>query len=176
MKKVISTIALLVCLAVSASAQKFGYVDTQYILENIPEYESKQQQLDELSIQWQKEIEEKLAMVDKMYKDYQAEAVFLTEEMKRRREEEIMAKEKEAKDLQKKRFGVEGDLYRKRQELVKPIQDKVYNAIKELAESRSYAVIFDKSSDLTILFASDRYDLSDEILEKLGYAVEPVDK
>lgn len=172
MKQIIVTIALFLSIVASANAQKFGYVDTQYILENIPEYESKQQQLDELSIQWQKEIEEKLALVDKMYKDYQSEAVFLTEEMKRRREDEIMTKEKEAKDLQKKRFGVEGDLYKKRQELVKPIQDKVYNAIKELAERGSYAVIFDKSSDLTILFASDRYDLSDEILEKLGYAVD----
>lgn len=169
MKRIIVTFALLLSIVGFANAQKFAVVDTKYILENIPDYETKQAQLDDISIQWQKEIEEKLSQVDKMYKDYQAEGVFLTEEMKRRREDEIMAKEKEVKELQKRRFGVDGDLYKKRQELVKPLQDKVYNAIKELAEARSYAVIFDKSSDLTILFASEKYDLSEDVLDKLGY-------
>lgn len=176
MKRLVVTFSLIFSIVAVANAQKFAIVDTKYILENVPEYESKQAQLDEISIQWQKEIEEKLGQVDKMYKDYQAEGVFLTEEMKRRREDEIMAKEKEVKDLQKKRFGVDGDLFKKRQELVKPIQDKVYNAIKELAEARSYAVIFDKSSDLTILFASDKYDLSEDVLEKLGYGTGTEDK
>lgn len=169
MKRIVVTFALIFSIVAVASAQKFAVVDTKYILENIPEYDSKQSQLDEISLQWQKEIEEKLSQVDKMYKDYQAEGILLTEEMKRRREDEIMAKEKEVKELQKRRFGVDGDLYKKRQELIKPIQDKVFNAIKELAVARSYAVIFDKSSDLTILFASEKYDLSEDVLDKLGY-------
>ncbi len=172
MKRIIVTFALILSIVAVASAQKFAVVDTKYILENIPEYDSKQSKLNEISLQWQQEIEEKLSQVDKMYKDYQAEGVFLTEEMKRRREDEIMAKEKEVKELQKRRFGVDGDLYKKRQELIKPLQDKVYNAIKELAEARSYAIVFDKSSDLTILFANERYDLSEEVLEKLGYGTE----
>ena len=150
-------------------AQKYCYVNSEYILENIPDYKTAQQQLDNLSITWQKEIEDKYAIIDKLYKAYQAEQVLLTEEMKRRRQEEISSKEKDVKDLQKQRFGYEGDLFKKKQELVKPIQDKIYNAVKKLATDQSYAVIFDKSSDLIMLYTNPKYDKSDEILTGLGY-------
>src|SRR2546421_9312449 len=126
--------------ASSAFAQKYAYVNTEYILSNIPSYKAAQEQLDNLSVQWQKEIEDKYAIIDKLYKAYQAEQVLLTEEMKKRRQDEINTKEKDVKDLQKQRFGYEGDLFKKKQELVKPIQDKIYNAVKKLAVDGSYAV------------------------------------
>ncbi len=150
-------------------AQKFAYVNTQYILENIPDYKTTQQTLDNLSITWQKEIEDKYSIIDKLYKAYQAEQVLLTEEMKRRRQDEIAQKEKDVKDLQKQRFGYEGDLFKKKQELVKPIQDKIYNAVKKFATDQSFAVIFDKSSELIMLFTNSKYDKSDDILVALGY-------
>lgn len=151
------------------SAQKYAYVNTQYILENIPDYKAAQQSLDNLSITWQKEIEDKYAIIDKLYKTYQAEQVLLTEEMKKRRQDEITQKEKDVKDLQKQRFGYEGDLFKKKQELVKPIQDKIYNAVKKMATDQSYAVIFDKSGDLIMLYTNPKYDKSDAILLALGY-------
>jgi outer membrane protein len=159
------------CLLPSAflHAQKTAYVDLDYILANIPEYKSAQEQLDQISLGWQKEIEGKLAVVDRLYKSFQAEEILLTQDMKKKREDEIVAKEKEAKELQKQRFGVDGDLYKKRQELVKPIQDKVYNAIKELAEKQMIAMMFNKSAELNILFANPKYDKSDEVLEAMGY-------
>src|ERR1041384_1827025 len=150
-------IALLTIFSSTASAQKYAYVNTQYILENIPEYKNAMQQLDNISLTWQKEIEDKYAIIDKLYKAYQAEQVLLTEEMKKRRQDEITSKEKDVKDLQKQRFGVEGDLFKKKQELVKPIQDKIYNAVKKLATDQSFAVIFDKSGQLTILYANLKY-------------------
>ncbi|CAN5415648.1 OmpH family outer membrane protein [soil metagenome] len=153
----------------SAFAQKYAYVNTQYILDNIPEYKAAQQQLDNVSLQWQKEIEDRYAIIDKLYKTYQAEQVLLTEEMKKRRQDEINTKEKDVKELQKQRFGFEGDLFKKKQELVKPIQDKIYNAVKKLATDGSYAVIFDKSSDLVMLYTNPKYDKSDDILLALGY-------
>jgi outer membrane protein len=169
-------LTLLLTLAVLTSAtlvqaQKYCYVDTQYILDNITEYKAAQQQLDQLSVTWQKEIEAKYAHIDKLYKDFQAEQILLTEEMKRKRENEIIAKEKEAKEFQKQKFGFEGELFKKKQELVKPIQDKIYNAIKKMATDQSYAVVFDKSSDLIMLYANPRYDKSDDILNALGYKV-----
>jgi len=154
---------------ISVSTQKYAYVDSKYILDNIPEYKTAQQQLDNQSLTWQKEIEDKYAIIDKLYKTYQAEQVLLTEEMKKRRQDEITSKEKDVKDLQKQRFGFEGDLFKKKQELVKPIQDKVYNAVKKLATDQSYAVIFDRSSDLIMLFANPKYDKSDDILLAMGY-------
>ena len=164
------TLAILMMFGMSNSyAQKFAYVNTEYILENIPDYKSAQQNLDNLSITWQKEIEDKYAIIDKLYKAYQAEQVLLTEEMKRRRQDEISQKEKDVKDLQKQRFGYEGDLFKKKQEFVKPIQDKIYNAVKKLATDQSYAVIFDKSSELIMLFTNPKYDKSDDILLALGY-------
>ena len=153
----------------TAHAQKYAYVNTEYILDNIPEYKTAQQQLDNLSVQWQKEIEDKYAIIDKLYKAYQAEQVLLTEEMKKRRQDEIAQREKDVKDLQKQRFGYDGDLFKKKQELVKPIQDKIFNAVKKLASEQSYAVIFDKSSDLIMLYTNPKYDKSDDILSAMGY-------
>ena len=150
-------------------AQKYAYVDTQYILDNISEYKAAQQQLDQLSVNWQKEIEAKYANIDKLYKDYQAEQILLTEDMKKKREIEITGKEKEVKEYQKQKFGYEGELFKKKQELIKPIQDKIYNAVKKMATDQSFAVIFDKSSDLIMLYANSKYDKSDDILTALGY-------
>ncbi len=152
-----------------AFAQKYAYVDTQYILDNISEYKAAQQQLDQVSLNWQKEIEAKYSVIDKLYKDYQAEQILLTEEMKRKRETEITAKEKEVKEFQKQKFGYDGELFKKKQELVKPIQDKIYNAVKKLATDQSYAVIFDKSSELIMLYTNPKYDKSDEVLLSMGY-------
>jgi outer membrane protein len=149
-------------------AQKFAYVDTQYILDNLPEFTEAQAQLDEISAQWQKEIEAKFAEVDKMYQDYQAQSVLLPDDMKKKKEQEIIDREKEAKALQRQRFGKDGDLFKKRQELVKPIQEKVYNAIQDIATSNNYMIIFDKSGALTIMYANPKYDISDDVLDNLG--------
>lgn len=149
-------------------AQKFAYVDTQYILDNIPEFAEAQAQLDEISSTWQKEIEAKFGEVDKMYKDYQVQSVLLPEDMKKKKEQEITDKEKEAKALQRTRFGKDGDLFKKRQELVKPIQEKIYNAIQDIANNNNYAVIFDKGGSLTMMYANPKYDISDDVLDQLG--------
>jgi len=162
-------VLMLFVFSVPALAQKYAYVNTEYILDNIPEYKAALQQLDNVSIQWQKEIEDRYTIIDKLYKTYQAEQVLLTEEMKKRRQDEITTKEKDVKELQKQRFGFEGDLFKKKQELVKPIQDKIYNAVKKLAQDGSYAVIFDKSSDLVMLYTNPKYDKSDDILLAMGY-------
>ncbi len=171
MKKLILTTFLCCFAVVLIHAQKFAYVDSQYILDNLPEFTEAQAQLDELSNQWQKEIEAKFAEVDKMYKDYETQAVLLPEDMKKKKEQEIVDKEKEAKSLQKQRFGVDGELFKKRQELVKPIQEKVYNAIQDIATNNNYMVIFDKSGSLTMLYVNPKYDLSDEVLDNLGAAM-----
>lgn len=168
MKKYLILISLFI--SSFSFAQKIAYVDTKYILDNIPEYKMAQDQLDEISKKWQKEIEAELAIVDKMYKNYQAEAVLLPEDMKKKREEEIIQKEREVKALQKKRFGQDGDLYKKREELIKPIQDKIYNAIEEYCIEKGYGLVLDKAGSLTILYASPKIDISDQILEKLGYS------
>ena len=162
---------LLACVALpnQSFAQKFAYVDTKYILDNITEYKAAQAELDKISVEWQKEIEAQYAEIDKLYKSFQAEQILLTPEMKRKREDEIIRKEKEAKNLQKKRFGVDGDLYKKRQELIKPIQDKVYAAIKEVATTGNYALVLDKAGDLNILYSDPKYDKSEEVLNKMGY-------
>ncbi len=169
LKGFIAIIALSFLMLGSAQAQKYAYVNSQYILDNIPDYKTAMQTLDNVSLTWQKDIEDKYAIIDKLYKAYQSEQVLLTEEMKKRRQDEINQKEKDVKDLQKQRFGYEGDLFKKKQELIKPIQDKIYNAIKKLATDQSYAVIFDKSSDLTMLYTNAKYDKSDEILLAMGY-------
>lgn len=169
MKTIVSLITVTLLTGVLAIGQKFAYVDSDYILKNIPSYEAAQAQLDQSSVQWQKEIEALYSEIDKMYKDFQAEKVLLTEEMKTKKEEEIIKKEKDAKDLQKKYFGKEGELYKKRQELVKPLQDDIFNAVKELATEGNYAVIFDIAGGITMLFTDPKYDMSDEVLKKLGY-------
>ncbi|MCB9360531.1 MAG: OmpH family outer membrane protein [Flavobacteriales bacterium] len=171
-KKVLKTLAValfFVGLTTSASAQKFAYVDTEYILSNIPEYKEAQEELDKLSIEWQKQLERRYSEIDKMYKNYQAEQILLTEDMKIKREEEIIKKEKEAKEYQKLKFGVEGELFQKRQELVKPVQDKVYQAVQDVANISSLDIVFDKSSGLTVLFSNAKYNKSDAVLKKMGY-------
>ncbi|TKG95638.1 OmpH family outer membrane protein [Puteibacter caeruleilacunae] len=155
---------------ISASyAQKYAYVDTQYILENIPAYTAAQEQLDQISKQYQKELESMRGGLEKMYKDFQAESVLLSEEMKRKREDVIISKEKEYRNLQKQYFGPEGDLYKKRESLVKPIQDDIFNTIQDIAAQGSYAVIFDKSGGMTMIYTNPKFDISDVVLEKLGY-------
>lgn len=168
MKKLVFIIAL-VFSSVSLMAQKFAFVDSEYILNKIPSFKAAQEQLDKLAAQYQKEIEEKYAEVDKLYKDYQAEKVLLTEEMKKKREDDIIGKEHQVKDLQMKYFGKDGLLFKKREELVKPIQDQVANAVKEIAAEGGYAIIFDAASSTNMLYTNPRYDKSEEVLQKLGY-------
>ena len=170
-KRAFLAAALLVSVASQAQSgtAKFGYVDTDYIMGEIPEYKAAQSELDKTSVQWQKEIDTKYAEVDKLYKAYQADAILLTDEMKKKRQNEIVNKEKEVKDLQKQRFGVDGELFKKRQELVKPIQDKVYNAIKATAERKGLGFVMDKAGQVSLLYANSKYDLSDDVLVYLGY-------
>lgn len=169
MKKSVLLLAVFVMATVMAAAQKYAFVDTEYIRKNIPAFTTAQEQLDKLSKQWEKEVSDGYAVVEQMYKSYQSEVVLLSQDMKTKREEAIIAKEKEMKALQNKYFGMEGDLFKKREELVKPIQDEILKAIKELAVEGSYAVIFDTASGGNILFANPKFDLSDQVLEKLGY-------
>ena len=169
MKKFYAVVLITAFSSVFALAQKFAYVDTEYILGNIPSYKAAQEQIDKLSAEWQKEVEGKYAEIDKLYKNFQSEKVLLTEEMKNKREDEIVRREQEAKDLQKKYFGREGSLFKKRQELVKPIQDQVYNAVKELAVEQGYDIIFDTASNPGILYSNPKKDKSDEVLQRLGY-------
>ena len=168
MKKIILS-AVFLMLACASIAQKFAFVDSDYILKKIPSYKAAQEQLEKLSSQFQKEIEMKYADVDKLYQDYQAEKVLLTDEMQKKREDDIVQKERQVKDLQMKYFGKDGMIFKKREELVKPIQDQVNNAIKELANEGGYAVIFDSAASLNMLYTNPRYDKSDEVLQKLGY-------
>ncbi|MBD5185859.1 MAG: OmpH family outer membrane protein [Bacteroidales bacterium] len=170
MKKVLLIAIVFAACAFGASAQKFALVDMEYILKNVPSYEMANEQLNQFSLRWQKEVEAITREAETMYKNYQADLVFLTDEQKKQRETEIVAKEKEAVELRNKYFGPEGDLYKKRQSLMKPIQDDVYNAIKKLAEERGYQAIFDRASSTDIVFASPRIDVSNEVLDKLGYS------
>ena len=168
MKKISLTLLVALLVVTMGFSQKFAYVDTEYILGRIPAYEAAQNQLDKFSSDWQKEIEEGMTEVEKLYKNYQAERVLLTEDMRTKREDAIIQREKEVKDLQKKYFAPEGELYKKRQELVKPIQDQVFNAIKALADEGAYAIIFDSASGPTMLYTNPRWDKSDDVLEKMG--------
>lgn len=157
-------------------AQRFGYVDTEYILDMMPEYRSAQKQLDQIADDWQKEMEKMQAQIDKMNKDYMAEQVLLTEDLRKKREEEIKAREKELKDFRSKKFGYEGELFKKRQELVKPIQDKVFDAVQKVAKQNALDFIFAKSGELIMLYSNARYDKSDEVLSELGVAVNKTEK
>lgn len=168
MKKIILSVMLFFASFAAVNAQKYAYVDTQYILDNMQEYKDAQAEIDQLSIEWQKELEKKFTEIDRMYKQFQVDAVLLPEDAKKKREDAIMAAEKEAKDLQKKRFGKDGDLFKKRQELIKPIQDKVFNAINEYAREKNYSFVFDKAGALTIVYADSKLDISDEVLLKMG--------
>jgi outer membrane protein len=169
MKKAGLIIGLFILSSALAVAQKYAFVDTEYIRKNIPAFTTAQDQLDKLSEQWEKEVSDGYAVVEQMYKSYQSEAPLLSQDMKTKREEAIISKEKEMKDLQNKYFGMEGDLFKKREELVKPIQDEILKAIKDIAVEGNYAVIFDTASGGNILFANPKFDISDQVLEKLGY-------
>jgi len=168
MKKFIFLIGF-IATGLTLSAQKYAYVDTDYILNSIPEYSAAKKELNSISVKWQKEIETKIAEVDKMYNDFQVEKILLTEDMRVKREEEIIKAEREVKDLQMKRFGADGDLFKKQQELIKPIQDKVYNAIMELAESKGIGMVFDKSGTTTVIYSQAKYNISDDVIRQMGY-------
>ena len=168
MKKFLLVTYTLLLLGFFANAQRYAVIDSKYILEKLAEYKESQTKLDQFSAQWQQEIEKKQADLDKMYKDYDAEQVMLSDELKKKREDELFNREKEVRDLQKKRFGFEGDLFKKRQELIKPIQDKVYSAIQKLAVDKSYDFILDKSEGITVIFADPKLDRSEDVLRELG--------
>ena len=168
MKKFILFLSLIFIGFCSAFAQRYAVVDTKYILDKMPDYKTAQKQLDQISAQWQKEIDDKQVVLDKMYKDYEGEEVMLSDDLKKKREDELFNHEKEVRDLQRKRFGFEGDLFKKRQELIKPVQDKVYNAIQKIAVNRMYDFILDKSEGITVIFADPKLDKSDDVLKELG--------
>lgn len=161
---------LLALLPSSASAQKFALVDMEYIFKNIPAYERANEQLNQVSRKWQAEVEALNTEASTMYKNYQNESVFLSQEQKKTKQEQIMNKEKAAADLKKKYFGPEGELFKKREALMAPIQEEVYNAVKEISELRGYSLVVDRSSDQGIIFGSPKIDISNEVLQKLGYS------
>lgn len=170
MKKLLLIIALVAGAAFGISAQKYALVDMEYILKNYPQYEMANEQLNQLSQRWQKEVEAKSATAENLYKNYQSELVFMTDDQKKAKEQEIVNAEKEATDLKYKYFGPEGELYKKRQSLMEPIQDEIYNAIKKIAEQKGYQTIFDRASSANIIYASPRIDISNEVLDALGYS------
>jgi len=168
MKSILSGLALILITSFTANAQKYCMIDSKYILEKMVEYKDAQTKLDQQSKTWQTEIDTKMQEVDKMYKSYQAERAMLSDDMRKKREDEIVGKEKAAKDLQKQRFGYEGDLFKRRQELVKPIQDRVYNAVQKLAANKGYDFVLDKAGGVTLFYANPVLDKSDEVLKLLG--------
>ena len=170
MKKLMS-ICLFVLVAMTANAQKFALLDMEYILKNIPAYERANEQLNQVSKKWQAEVEALNTEAGTMYKNYQNELVFLSQEQKKARQEEIMKKEKEASELKKKYFGPEGELFKKRTSLMSPIQEEVYNVVKEISELRGYSLVLDRASDSGIIFGSPKIDISNEVLQKLGYGI-----
>ena len=169
MKRIALTVIAVVACAMASYAQKFALVDMEYILKNVPSYEMANEQLNQVSQRWQREVDDLAKEAEAMYKNYQSEMVFLTDDQKKKKESEIVAKEKEATELRYKYFGPQGELYKKRQALIKPIQDEVYNAVKKVSEERGDSVIFDRASSESIIFASPRIDVSNEVLAKMGY-------
>lgn len=156
----------------AAQAQRYAFIDTDFIMAQIPAYQDAQEEIDAQADKWQKQIEARYAEIEQLYTAYKAEQVLLTPEMRKQREDEIIKKEKEAKDLQREKFGVDGELFKLRQELIKPIQDNVYDAVRKMAEQKSYAVIFDKAAPSSaIIYANPKYDQSEEILQRLGLEV-----
>ncbi len=168
MKKIGILFIGIMMMTLAASAQRYAIIDTKYILDKMPEYKDADTKLQAVSDQWQKDIDTRQAALDKMYKDYDAEQYMLSDELKKKREDELFNKEKEVRDLQKKRFGYQGDLFTERQKLVKPIQDKVYNAVQKIAAARGYDFILDKSEGITVIFADPKLDKSDDVLHELG--------
>lgn len=171
MNRFILSILFLVGLSSSALAQRYCYVDSQYILDQMPEYKEAQTQIDDLSKKWQEEIEAVYAKVSKRQKEYDAEAILLPDEIKKEREAEIAELETEARELQKQYFGIGGELFTKRQELIQPIQDRIFEAIQDVADEKKYAFVFDKANQSTLLFADPKYDISDLVLRKMGINV-----
>ena len=168
MKKILITLSACFLLATVSMAQRYAVIDSKYILDKLPEYKEAQDKLDQFSKMWQQEIENKSSELEKMYQEYDAEQVMLSDELKKKREDQIYNKETAVRELQKKRFGYEGDLFKKREELIKPIQDKVYNAIQKLATAKLYDFILDKSEGITVIFADPKLDKSDDVLRELG--------
>ena len=170
MKKLFLISCLLVVCAWMADAQKYALIDMEYILKNIPAYEMTNEQLSQVSKKWQNEVDALQQEAQNMYKTYQSDLVFLSAEMKTKREEEIVKKEQEAQDLKRKYFGADGELYKKRESLMKPIQDEIYNAVKEISEDKGYQLVIDRASAMSIIFTSPKIDISNEVLVKLGYS------
>ena len=168
MKKVLLVVCSLWLASFAVNAQKYAIIDTKYILDKMPEYKDAQTKLDAIAAGWQKEIDDQQADLDKMYRDFEAEQVMLSEELKKKREDQLFNKEKAVRDLQRKHFGFEGDLFKKRQELIKPVQDKVYNAVQKIATTRGYDLILDKSEGITVIFADPKLDKSEDVLKELG--------
>jgi outer membrane protein len=169
MKKLLFVALMVLGTTMSVKAQqRYAVIDTKYILERIPAYKEADAKLKLTGEQWQKEIDDLQVQLDKMYKNYESEQFMLTEALKKKREDELFEKEKQVRDLQKKRFGYEGDLFKERQRLIKPVQDKVYDAIQKIATSRSYDFVLDKSEGITIIFADPKLDKSDDVLKELG--------
>lgn len=169
MKKIMMT-CLFAIVAITASAQKFALIDMEYIMKNIPAYERANEQLNQVSKKWQAEVEALNTEAGNMYKNYQNEVVFLSQELKKAKQEAIMKKEQEAGELKKKYFGPEGELFKKRESLISPIQEAVYNAVKEISELRGYSLVLDRATDTGIIFGSPKIDISNEVLSRLGYA------
>lgn len=168
MKKLLCIAVSLILLSATVCAQRYAIIDTKYILNKMSEYKDADKQLSETSGQWQKEIDDKQAQLNQMYRNYDAEQVMLSDDLKKKREDQLFNAEKEIRDLQKKRFGFEGDLFKERQKLVKPVQDKVYNAIQKMAVNRGYDFVLDKSEGITVIFADPKLDKSEEVLKELG--------
>lgn len=170
MKRILITLSLFVACLLGAQAQKFALIDMEYLLKNIPAYETANEQLNQVSKKWQTEVDTRQTEVQNMYKNYQTEVVFLSDEMKKKRENEIVAAEKDLQDLRRKYFGSDGELFKKRESLIKPIQDEIYNAVKAISDEKGYQIILDRASGANIIFASPKIDISDEVLAKLGYS------
>lgn len=170
MKKILLLVLFAIISAVSANAQKFALIDMEYILKNIPAYERANEQLTQQSKRWQAEIDDITLEAQNLYKKYQSEAIFLSDEQRTKREQEILAKEKQASELKRKYFGPNGELYKKRESLMAPIQDEIYNAVKEICDSKGYSAVVDRASAGSIIYASPKIDISNEVLAKLGYS------
>ncbi|MFZ9701294.1 MAG: OmpH family outer membrane protein [Flavobacteriales bacterium] len=168
MKNALIFLGLSFLLSIPLQAQRMAYVDSDYILSNVPEFKAAQKQLEDISTEWQKEIETKLAEIDAMYRNYQVEKILLSEEMRIKKEDEILAKEKSAKELQKKRFAPGGDFFKKQEELIRPIQDKVFNAISSLAEEKNYSMVLDKAGSTTVMYGNKRFDISNDVIKEMG--------
>ena len=169
MKKLIFLAVVFLLTIASVQAQRYAIIDTKYILEKLPEYKNADKQLAEIGTTWQKEIDDKQAQLNMMYRNFDAEQFMLSDELKKKREDQLFNLEKDVRELQKKRFGYEGDLFKERQRLVKPVQDKVYNAIQKMAVNRGYDFVLDKSEGITVIFADPKLDKSEEVLRELGF-------